>query len=101
MAEVANLIRPTAPSALVIEFTGKITKVYKVKEHMRTVVRLAAADEYATPNQVEVRSDFAIGAVGAVVTVRATLGGYGKPDSRPNANGEIYQNGAINTLDAI
>lgn len=95
-----------AQSNLIVTITGKIMRQKREGDRNYTVFALAAVDEFTRPDQVEVRSERALGADGSILTIRAKLGGYG---ARPFETRPTQRNGGeiklvrpiVHTLDHV
>lgn len=77
MADASNSARSaSAPAEMIVNITGKIEESRSAQGKYYTTVKLPGADEYDQPTPLELRSDRPLGEIGAIVTCRASLGGF-------------------------
>lgn len=69
---------PVRPMEVLVK--GKVTHTRRHEKKFYTTITIPAADEYSSPQLVEVRSSSRVGDVDELVSIRARLGGYaGRP----------------------
>lgn len=90
---VSGQSAPSPSNLLTALVAGRITSKsrFRTREggfvHL-TVVKLAAADEYSSPETIELRSDEALGEVGSTVRCKVRIGGYSRSYFKEGPDGE-------------
>lgn len=92
------------PAFNVVTVRGRVEEVERYEGIFNTRLLCPAANEFAQPQSVKVRSKTRIGSKDDIVTCTCMLGGYkrGKYTTKPNKDGEVFTVTPVDmTLDLI